>query len=70
MSSVLGSSVGYVLLKWASQMGSYEPFVADKMMGQIIEPFVGWPGLAKKAGAGDSQPMGLSVSTVTTVHPC
>ena len=46
-------------------MGSLEPFVADI-----------WPDLPEgvltcdKAGAGDWQPVGLSVATVTTVRPC
>ena len=66
---MVGSSVGYLLEKSARrwcQMGSLEPFVADI-----------WPDLPEgvlltcdKAGAGDCQPVGVSVATVTSVRLC
>ena len=84
MISVLGSSVGYLLLKSAKgwcQMGSMEPIVADKLMvsngviGAIYSCHLagftrGCLLICDKAGAGDWQPVGLSVATVSTVHLC
>ena len=62
-------------------MGSFEPFVADKMMvsngvvGAICSCHLA--GFTRRclltcdnAGAGDWQPVGLSVATVTTVRSC
>ena len=62
-------------------MGSLEPFVVDKLIvsnvviGAVCSRHVA--GFTRrflltcdKAGAGDWQPVGFSVATVTTVRPC
>ena len=81
---VVGLSVGYLLKKsarWWCQIGSLEPFVADKLMvsNGVIGAICSWhlDGFTRrclltcdKAGTGDWQPLGLSITTTTTVRPC